>query len=368
MKRSARPGRSRRSGQPLSHSWPQRVIDAVPYPIITMDAAGRIVSCNVAADQQYGYSVAETVGRDLSLLASPDHRKQVLDVVRRLASGQGIEFETELMQKDGRGVSVSVALSPLRDSQGTVVGMVAIARDNTERKRVESALRESRHQLQALSRRLVEVQETERTLLARELHDQIGQTLSAVKVNLEAIHRDLRDSTLLTRVEEGIAAVERAVEQVQTLSFDLRPSLLDDLGLAAAVDAYVKRRAGPAGLSLGLAIAVDGAVPKEVEVACFRIVQEAVTNVVSHARARRLEVELRTDASCLRLAVRDDGVGLPVRTLQATAPVEHQLGLLGMRERAQYVGGELEIESRPGAGTLVSARFPLRVGDSPAGR
>jgi signal transduction histidine kinase len=210
---------------------------------------------------------------------------------------------------------------------------------------------------------LVEVQETERTLIARELHDQIGQTLSAVKVNLEAMHREVRDSALLARVAEGIAAVERAVEQVQTLSFDLRPSLLDDLGLAAAVDAYTKRRAGPAGLSLGLAIAVDRAVSKEVEVACFRVVQAAVTNVVSHARAKRLDVELRTDGSCLRLAVRDDGVGFPVRALQATAPVERRLGLVGMRERAQYVGGELEIESRPGAGTLVCARFPLRVGE-----
>ncbi|HVH66887.1 MAG TPA: sensor histidine kinase [Gemmatimonadales bacterium] len=222
---------------------------------------------------------------------------------------------------------------------------------------------DSRHQLQALSRRLVEVQEMERTLIARELHDQIGQTLSAVKVNLESLHRDIRDPALLARVSESIAAVKRAVEQVQTLSFDLRPSLLDDLGLAAAVDAYIKRQTAPTKLSLGLAISVDGQVSKEVEVACFRIVQEAVTNVVRHARAKRLEVDLRTDDACLRLAVRDDGVGFDAPTLQATAPVERRLGLVGMSERAQYVGGELEIDSRPAAGTLVCARFPLRVGD-----
>lgn len=207
----------------------------------------------------------------------------------------------------------------------------------------------------------------ERTLIARELHDQIGQTLSAVKVNLEALRRDIGDPALLPRVSEGIAAVKRAVEQVQTLSFDLRPSLLDDLGLAAAVDAYIKRQTEPARLSLGLTVSVDGEVSKEVEVTCFRIVQEAVTNVVRHARAKRLEVDLRTDGSCLRLAVRDDGVGFDAHTLQATAPVERRLGLVGMSERAQYVGGELEIDSRPGAGTLVCARFPLRVGDPVSG-
>src|SRR5207245_6191284 len=140
----------------------------------------------------------------------------------------------------------------------------------------------------ALSRRLVEVQEQERTLIARELHDQIGQTLSAVKVNLEAIHREVDDHSLLGRVTEAIAAVRRAVEQVQTLSFELRPSLLDDLGLAAAVDAYVKRQAAPARLDLRLAISVGCAVSKDVEPACFRLIQEAVTNSLRHARARPL--------------------------------------------------------------------------------
>lgn len=217
-------------------------------------------------------------------------------------------------------------------------------------------------QAHALSRRLVEVQEMERTLIARELHDQIGQTLSAVKVNLEAILREAGGPSLVARVTEAIAAVKRAVEQVQTLSFDLRPSLLDDLGLAAAVEAYAKRRTERTGMSLGLAIAVDGRVSKEVEAACFRIVQEAITNVVRHAAAQRLEVVLRADRKSLRLVVLDDGVGFHAEHTRSVAPVERRLGLVGMRERAQYVGGELAIESRPGAGTRVSARFPLKIG------
>jgi len=351
MKRPAGRLRRRHSRKPSSHGWLQHVLDAASDAIITMDAAGLIVSWNAAAERLYGYSAAEVIGRHVSLLAPPDRREESADVMRRLGHRERIELETERLRKDGTRVPVSLTISPIRDARGLVAAAV-IVRDTTERK----------HQLQALSRRLVEVQEMERTLIARELHDQIGQTLSAVKMNLEALRREMEDPALLGRVSEGIAAVKRAVEQVQTLSFDLRPSLLDDLGLAAAVEAYAKRQTEPARLSLGLAVTVDGHVSKEVETACFRIVQEAVTNVVRHARATRLELDLRTDGSCLRLAVRDDGVGFDARTLRATAPVEHRLGLVGMRERAQHVGGDLEIDSQPRAGTLVCARFPLRVG------
>jgi PAS domain S-box-containing protein len=367
MKRPAGRARRRRSRQLPSQRSLQHIFDVVLDAIITVDAAGRIVSCNAAAERLYGYSTAELIGRHASLLAPPDRREEITEMRRRVASGERIELETERMRKDGTRVPVSLTVSPIHDARGLVVAAALIVRDMTERQLVETALRDSRHQLQALSRRLVEVQEMERTLIARELHDQIGQTLSAVKVNLEALHREIADPALLARVNDGIAAVKRAVEQVQTLSFDLRPSLLDDLGLAAALEAYAKRQTESARLALDLAITVDGQVSKEVEAACFRIVQEAVTNVVRHARAKRLEIDLRTEGSSLQLAVRDDGVGFDARTLQGTAPVEHRLGLVGMSERAQYVGGELEIDSRPGAGTLVCARFPLRVGDPASG-
>jgi PAS domain S-box-containing protein len=344
--------------------WLPHILDDLADAITTMDTAGQITSCNAAAERLYGYPAAELIGRPVVLLEPPDHPGEVAALARRWVQGERVQVETERLRKDGTRVPVSLTISPIADAHGSIVGASTIARDTTEWKRVEHALRESQYQLQALSRRLVDVQERERTRIARELHDQIGQTLSAVKVNLEALLHEVADPVLLTRVGEAIAAVKRAVEQVQTLSFELRPSLLDDLGLPAAVGAYVRRQAESAGLSLGLAIAVGGQVSKAVEAACFRILQEAVTNVVRHAHARRLHVELRTDRARLQLAVRDDGVGFDAATLRATAPVERRLGLVGMSERAQYAGGELEIESRPGAGTLVRARFPLDTGEA----
>ena len=337
------------------------IVESSHDAILSKNMDGIILSWNAAAEELYGYTADEVIGRHVSQLVPAESPDEIPMIMKRLAHGERIEhYETVRVKKDGTRVPVSLTISPVRDARGVVTGASAIVRDDTERKRVETALRESERQLQALSRRLVEVQETERAFIARELHDQVGQTLSAVNVSLEMLSRDVTDPDFATRIGDGIAAVKRAIEQVQTLSFELRPSLLDDLGLAAAVDAYVKRQAAPARLDLRLAISVGCAVSKDVETACFRIIQEAVTNSLRHARARRLELELRTNGDLLELLARDDGVGFDAAALSATTPIERRLGLLGMRERAQYVGGELDVQSRPGSGTLVQARFPVR--------
>jgi len=337
------------------------IVESSHDAILSKNMDGIILSWNAAAEELYGYTADEVIGRHVSQLVPAESPDEIPMIMKRLAHGERIEhYETVRVKKDGTRVPVSLTISPVRDARGVVTGASAIVRDATERKRVETALRESERQLQALSRRLVEVQETERAFIARELHDQVGQTLSAVNVSLEMLSRDVTDPDFATRIGDGIAAVKRAIEQVQTLSFELRPSLLDDLGLAAAVDAYVKRQAAPARLDLRLAISVGCAVSKDVETACFRIIQEAVTNSLRHARARRLELELRTNGDLLELLARDDGVGFDAAALSATTPIERRLGLLGMRERAQYVGGELDVQSRLGAGTVVQARFPVR--------
>lgn len=238
---------------------------------------------------------------------------------------------------------------------GTLVGRVI------ERKHAEDALRVTRMQQQALSRRLLEIQELERSRIARELHDQIGQALTAVKLNLEAALHAPATPLSHGDMSESLAAIDHAIEQVRTLSFELRPALLDDLGLAVAVGSYAKRQVAKAGLELRLDIdRIDTPIRKEVETACFRILQEALTNVVRHAQATRVHVALHEASGILVLTISDNGIGFAAETAGPGRSPHGRLGLLGMRERAQNVGGTFQVVTTPEKGTTVRARLPLR--------
>jgi PAS domain S-box-containing protein len=223
-----------------------------------------------------------------------------------------------------------------------------------------------RERLQTLSRRLMEVQEVERRHIARELHDEIGQALTVMKINLQAVQRLLDTPALAPYLEESIRTVDRTLQQVRNLSLDLRPSLLDDLGLVPALRWYVDRQAQQAEFSAQFAAdPLEKRLPPDLEIVCFRIVQEALTNVTRHAQARQVGVELRQRGDELQLVVRDDGVGFDVQTTLNRAAHGASMGLLGMEERALPLGGQVEIKSAPGRGTEIRARFPLTLAPSP---
>jgi signal transduction histidine kinase len=208
----------------------------------------------------------------------------------------------------------------------------------------QESLRASQERYRSLSRRLLEQQEHDRGALARELHDQLGQSLVAILMNVRAIEGDTSESTQI---------IKTMIEQVRTLAFELRPSILDEFGLVEALRNLVTRHGERAGVRARfIATPVDARAPVEIETACFRIVQEAMSNVARHARARRVEVTLTAQDVALEVTVRDDGVGFNLERLRTG------LGLVGMGERAELVGGSLDIESVPGAGTTVRARFP----------
>ncbi len=224
--------------------------------------------------------------------------------------------------------------------------------------RLFEEVQQSRERLQGLSHRLIEVQEAERRTIAGELHDEIGQALTIVKMNLQAVQRLSGNIEASARLGESVAIVERALEQVRNLSLDLRPSLLDDLGLVAALRWYVARQARVAGFMVHFKAEDLGRhLAPTLETTCFRVAQEALTNVVRHARAREVWVQLTWENE-LCLTIRDDGSGFDVVAAQACASRGESFGLLGMRERVDIVNGRLTISSSPGAGTLVCACFP----------
>ena len=239
----------------------------------------------------------------------------------------------------------------------------ALQQREAARRRAEGRLKESRQRLQVVSRRLVEVQETERRHLARELHDEIGQSLTVAELNLQAMLQSPGTDALAPRLKESLEVVGRVQEQVRDLSLNLRPSMLDDLGLEAALRWYTGRQAILGGLQAEVrADPLEQRLDPMIETECFRVAQGALTNVVKYAKAHTVTVELskNDEDEQLHLSVRDDGVGFDVASVRERAVRGASLGLLSMEERAELAGGGLEYDSTPGRGTEVHAWFPLK--------
>jgi signal transduction histidine kinase len=233
-------------------------------------------------------------------------------------------------------------------------------KERVERKLAERKRSEYSSRLQVLSRRLVVAQETERRSIARELHDEIGQSLTAMQLNLQAL---LQSSAAgdRPRLRITLETVERVLEQVHDLALNLRPSMLDDLGLEPALVWLTNRQTEIAGVSGEVHVGVlEHRLDTVLETECFRITQEALTNVMRHAQARTVNVGLRQEDGQIHLRVRDDGAGFDVAAMSEKAVRGTSLGLLSMEERAVLAGGQLEINSVPGHGTEVHAWFPLK--------
>jgi signal transduction histidine kinase len=213
--------------------------------------------------------------------------------------------------------------------------------------------------LRFLSRRLFHVQEEERRHLARELHDEVGQALTATKLNLKIITPDVPASAV-GRLQDSIQLLDRLLGQVRQLSLDLRPPLLDQLGLVPTVRWLVDEQGQRTGLHMSFTASVDDLkIDPAVQIACFRVVQEAITNVIRHSHAKSVKVDLRREADRLWLNVRDDGVGFDPAAIQRGAERHSSLGLVSMKERTLLVRGGLEVRSARGGGTEIRAWFPL---------
>jgi two-component system sensor histidine kinase UhpB len=209
------------------------------------------------------------------------------------------------------------------------------------------------------------VQENERRSIARELHDEIGQTLTVAQLNLQTAAQSPAASSILPQLRASLEAVDKVLEQVHDISLNLRPSMLDDLGLEAALHWYFTKQAALAGVRVEFHVeSQERRLDPIIETECFRIAQEALTNVIRHAQAKLLKVSLTADDKYLHLRVRDNGIGFEVAPEREKAVLGASLGLLSMEERASLAGGGLEHISSPGKGTEVHAWFPLRTSAS----
>jgi signal transduction histidine kinase len=218
------------------------------------------------------------------------------------------------------------------------------------------------HTVIEMSQRVLEAQETERRRVAIELHDEVGQSLTAIKINLQA-HQRFTAQTPEQLNAENLSIVEAALQQVRRLALALRPSMLDDLGLVPALRWAAQQAAARSGFSVAVLAPEDefqARLSGALEIVCYRIVQEALTNIARHANARQVVIELCNDTEELTLTVRDDGGGFDSTAKHLQALGGASLGVLGMKERALLIGGQLSIESQPAKGCTVQLRCPLR--------
>jgi PAS domain S-box-containing protein len=343
------------------------LVELMPVAVYVCDTSGIIQTYNHRAVELWGREpksgdTAQLYCGSLRLYSPegklvPHEESKMAEVLRTGVEASDLEVVIE--RPDGSCITVLVYIAPLRNGDGELIGAMNCFQDITERKKVGEELGRYTHLLQILSRRLLEVQEEERRHLARELHDEVIQTLTAAKLNLKIIAPDVPPA-VAGGLEDSIQLLDRLLTQVRQLSLDLRPPLLDELGLVPALRWLADQQAQRAGLRVTFTANVDRVeIDHALRTGCFRVAQEAITNAIRHARAVTVAVELRVEPDRVWLIVRDDGVGFDQGAMQQRAARGASIGLLSMKERASILGGELEVNSAPDRGTQIGAWFPL---------
>jgi len=304
-------------------------------------------------------TVQLTVETVLGFIHDDDRPGVAASFAHSVATGSPGAVEHRVVRADGQTKLVDERWQIVAGEDGQAIRAVGTCQDITERKQSERQIESFAEVFRALSHRLMTVQEEERRHLARELHDEIGQTLTATKLNLKMIAPEVPASTA-SRLQDSIGLLDRLLHQVRQLSLDLRPPLLDELGLVPALRWLAAEQTQRARLRVSFTSNEEKLeLDAPARTACFRVAQEAITNAIRHARATSVTVELRADSDRVWLIVRDDGVGFDKDAMQQRAVRGVSMGLLSMRERVSLLGGELEVNSAPARGTEIRAWLPL---------
>jgi PAS domain S-box-containing protein len=312
-----------------------------------------------------GYERAELLRKTWQELTHHEDLAADLAQFERLVIGEidGYTLDKRFIRKDGTVVHTIISVRCVRTADGAIDHVVALVQDISKRKRAEDAARNAHKQLRLLAVRLNKVREAEAGLLSRELHDEFGQMLTGLKLDLSwlASHLGEDKPELKKKVTSSLAQVDALVTSVRTIAARLRPRILDELGLLPAIEWLVQDLRERSGIDAAVVSNTGAnALAPEQATAVFRIVQESLTNITRHAGAKRIDVSLDERDEWLTLEIRDDGKGV----LENEKTSYESIGLLGMRERALAAGGELTLESVAGRGTVVTLRLPFQKEDA----
>lgn len=353
------------------------VVESALDGILTVDQRGRLVAVNPRAEQLFGFSRAEMLGKTFTHLIPRARRPAARTTFQSLVAGGRKELlkrplEAVGLARDGSVLALEISLAAWRTRAGMF--FTGVVRDIRERKQADAALRESRshyirlfkearameENLRQLSSRLLTVQEEERKHISRELHDEIGQALTAANVSIAMLRAHAAgDDTFRSKVDTAQRLLEQSMDLVHRFSRELRPSMLDHLGPIAALQNYLKSFAERTGIEIDFQGGIQAEqLGTQQGTVLYRVAQESLTNVFKHAQATRVKVRLRQLREAVAMEISDNGCAFSVPATQAGTG-RQPLGLLGMQERVRLVNGEFAIESIPKRGTTVRVQIPL---------
>jgi PAS domain S-box-containing protein len=320
---------------------------------VVLSSDHTVLHCNGRFARFLGAGLQSVIGSSMLDLVWPDDHPKLNALLRRAAQ-RNCRGEVRLQSRKGAPLSVHLSLNPLR--LGSTRAVCMIASDLSETKRAEQELRASSEQLRNLAAHLLSVREEERARISREVHDELGQSLTAVKMDLAWLAGRLPQGNgeMIKRIRSTRQLADSIIQSIRRISTELRPAVLD-LGLAEAVEWQVQEFQTRSGIQCKVRLLTREVVASHASTAMFRIFQETLTNVARHAQATRAEVVLQKQRDRLVLLIRDNGRGFD----HADPSLANSLGLLGMRERAAILGGRVNISSAPSKGTTVTAWIPL---------
>ena len=364
------------------------IVDSSDDAIVSKTLDGIITSWNKTAERIFGYLPEEAIGKHITLIIPRERWDEETNIIERVRHGERIDhFQTARRRKDGSLVDVSLTISPVRDSAGNIIGASKVARDITAHVRAAELLRDSEEEfrrlsqsldtqvrsrtreLQELSWQIMRARDEERRHIARELHDSAGQSLAVLGIEVDQLLQKTSSSPELAADIERIRQTVRLLHsEIRTTSYLLHPPLLDESGLQAAISWYAGGLTERTDLPIDVEVSDNlGRPPRDLELAIFRFIQEALTNIHRHASATKAWIVLSRSPSSVTAEVRDNGSGMSPERLRQVRSGGSGVGIRGMRERIRQFQGSMEIHS-DSTGTQVSVQIPILEDHAPADR
>jgi|GEM_PF-624032 len=341
------------------------LVETLSEGLGVQDENGVWIYVNDRLCEMLGYSREEMIGRPLTSFLSEANQTVYREQVVKRRGGEIEAYELSWLKRDQRTVSTLVSPKPIFNERGQFKGSFAVVTDITGRKEAEEALKESEKQMRVLSSQLLTAQETERKRISRELHDELGQSLTVMKLRLNFIEKNLskHQGELKQECEYGVQYIDQVIENIRRLSRDLSPTILDDFGLSAALRWLINNFAKSYSIKVTLEMVdIDSLLPPDSHVVIYRTVQEALTNVGKHSQAKTVSIGIHQEDNTVLFSVEDDGIGFDEWVTTARNPEEKGLGLATMKGRAQMVGGVLQVRTQEGKGTRITLSIPIQQG------